>query len=183
MHEMNGDWYPWGVNNNTAADFVAAWRHLHKVFEEEGATKVKWVWSPNVRYGHEYPFADLYPGSSYVDWVALDGYNWGTDPHLGQPEWQSFGDIFGATYNQLTNLAPGKPMMIAETASTEHGGNKANWIRKTFLEDIPDYAAIKSVIWFNQSDGPFDFRINSSTESRNAFREVFDSYTWSGSLP
>ena len=34
-HEMNGDWFPWseGVNGNTAGQFVAAWRHVHKLFE------------------------------------------------------------------------------------------------------------------------------------------------------
>ena len=32
-HEMNGDWYPWGlgVNGNTPADYVAAYRHVHDV--------------------------------------------------------------------------------------------------------------------------------------------------------
>ena len=184
MHEMNGDWYPWGrgVNGNTPADFINAWRHLHNIFDQEGATKVKWVWCPNVRYGKEYPLADLYPGSSYVDWTCLDGYNWGTDPHLGQPAWQSFGAIFGATYTQIMDLAPGKPMMIGEMASTEHGGNKADWIRQTYLTDIPKYSAIKCVVWFNQADGSSDFRINSSTASLNAFRDVYDSSTWSGSL-
>ena len=185
MHEMNGDWYPWGrgVNGNTAADFVAAWRHLHNIFEAEGANKVKWVFSPNVRYGKEYPFADLYPGSSYVDWVALDGYNWGSDPHLGQPEWQSFGDIFGPTYGQLRDVAPGKPMMIAEMSSTEHGGDKHDWILKTFLEDVDNYSAIKAVIWFNQADGNSDFRINSSSSSLSAFKQVYNSSLWSGNLP
>jgi hypothetical protein len=185
MQEMNGDWFPWGrgVNGNTASDFVHAWRHVVDIFEQEGATNVKWVWCPNVRYGSNYPFADLYPGSSYVDWVCLDGYNWGSDPHLGQPAWQSFGSIFGSTYNQLTNLAPGKPMMIGETASTENGGNKASWILKTFLQDVPDYPAIKSVIWFNDPDGPSDFRVNSSPESLDAFRQVVSSSLWNATLP
>ncbi len=185
MHEMNGDWYPWGrgVNGNTATDFVKAWRHVVDIFNQEGATNVRWIWSPNVRYGSLLPFADLYPGSSYVDWVALDGYNWGLDPHLGNPSWQSFGQIFGSSYNQITALAPGKPVMIAETASTENGGNKASWIQKTFMTDVLDYPAVRSIVWFNQADGPSDFRVNSSTASLNAFRAVVASSLWSGGLP
>ncbi|HYK94809.1 MAG TPA: glycosyl hydrolase [Candidatus Dormibacteraeota bacterium] len=184
MHEMNGDWYPWGrgVNGNTAADFIAAWRHLHDIFAQEGATKVKWVWCPNVRYGNEYPFADLYPGSSYVDWTCLDGYNWGTDPHLGQPAWQSFPTIFGSTYTQIMAIAASKPMMIGEMASTENGGSKAAWITQTYLTDIPKYSAIKCVVWFNQADGVSDFRINSSSSSLSAFKQVYRSSTWSGTL-
>lgn len=47
MHEMNGTWSPWGVgiNGNTPAEFVKAWRHIHNIFEQEGATNVRWVWS------------------------------------------------------------------------------------------------------------------------------------------
>ena len=186
MHEMNGSWYSWGrgVNGNTAADFVNAWRHMHDIFKAQGASNVKWVWSPNVRYGPEYPLADLYPGSSYVDWVALDGYNWGSDPHLGQPAWQSFEDIFGATYREITQrVAPGKPMIIAETASTENGGNKAQWILKTFLNDVPKYPAVRAVIWFNQADGPSNFRINSSASSLAAFKQVLNSGAYRGRLP
>lgn len=185
MHEMNGDWYPWGrgVGGNTPADFVNAWRHVVDIFDQQGATNVKWVWCPNVRYGKEYPFADLWPGSSYVDWTCLDGYNWGTDPHLGQPAWQSFGTIFGSSYSQIMAIAPGKPMLIGETASTEHGGDKAAWITKTFLTDVSKYPAIKSVVWFNQADGSSDFRVNSSKAALGAFQQVVDSSLWSGTLP
>jgi hypothetical protein len=185
MHEMNGDWYPWGrgVNGNTPTDFVNAWRHMHNLFVAEGATNVKWVWSPNVRYGRNYPFADLYPGSAYVDWLALDGYNWGLDSHLGQPSWQSFEQIFGASYREITALAPGKPLMIAETASTENGGIKAQWILQTFLYDAPKYPVVRAMIWFNQADGASNFKINSSAASLAAFRQVLSSATFSGRLP
>jgi beta-mannanase len=184
MHEMNGDWYPWGrgVNGNTPADFVNAWRHMHDIFVAEGATNVKWVFSPNVRYGN-YPFADLYPGAGYVDWLALDGYNWGLDHHLGTPTWQSFEQIFGATYREIIALAPGKPMMIAETASTENGGDKAQWILKTFLTDVPKYPVVKAVIWFNQADGASNFKIDSSAASLAAFKQVIDSSAYRGQLP
>ena len=185
MHEMNGSWYSWGrgVNGNTSADFVEAWRRMHDLFVAEGASNVKWVWSPNVRYGPEYPLADLYPGAEYVDWLGLDGYNWGMDPHLGQPAWQSFEDIFGATYREVTALAPGKPLMIAETGSTENGGNKAQWILQTLLSDVPMYPAVRAVIWFNQADGPSNFRIDSSSASLDAFRQVLNSGAYPGGLP
>ena len=37
-HEMNGGWFPWGVgtNGNGPADYVAAWRHIHDIFEQKG---------------------------------------------------------------------------------------------------------------------------------------------------
>ncbi len=47
--EMNGTWYSYspGQNGNTAAGFVAMWRHVHDVFTSVGATNVTWVWCPN----------------------------------------------------------------------------------------------------------------------------------------
>ena len=185
MHEMNGDWYPWGVynghNGNSAADFVAAWRHTHDLFVAAGATNVKWVWSPNVRYPNgEYPFANLYPGSAYVDWVALDGYNWGGQVG-GHPGWQSFTTIFQASYNAV--LAYGKPIAVAETASAEAGGDKAAWIRQSFFTDIPQkMPAIRAVIWFNQS-AETDFRVNSSAATLAAFKQVAAAKAWKGRIP
>ena len=112
-YEMNGDWAPWcvGVNGNTSADFVDAWRHVVDVFRQEGATNVKWIWSPNVEVpGQTTPFADVYPGDAYVDWIALDGYNWGTSRGWGQ--WRSFSSIFGSSYAAVTALSS-RPLMIA----------------------------------------------------------------------
>jgi len=49
-HEMNGDWFPWGatVNGAQPGDYVAAWRHVHDIFTQVGATNATWVWCPYV---------------------------------------------------------------------------------------------------------------------------------------
>ena len=48
-HEMNGNWYPWGigVNGNQPGEFVQAWRHVHDRFSAREANNVVWVWTPN----------------------------------------------------------------------------------------------------------------------------------------
>ncbi len=48
------------------------------MFTSAGASNVSWVWNPNVSYTGSTPLGGLYPGDGYVDWVALDSYNWGT---------------------------------------------------------------------------------------------------------
>ena len=64
-HEMNGNWYPWGTAQTTAAEFVAAWRHIHDVFARAGATNVIWVWNPNViNPVPEVPLKPLWPGNA-----------------------------------------------------------------------------------------------------------------------
>ena len=138
---MNGNWFPWseGVNGNQPGEFVAAWRHVHDIFDRGRApTNVTWVWCPNVDPDSTCSdLASLYPGDDYVDWTGLDGYNWGTNP--AKPDrWRSFDRALQPTYNEIADtIAPSKPMMIGEIGSTEYGGSKASWIKEALAAD-PD---------------------------------------------
>lgn len=175
-HEMNGDWYGWS-GNPTA--YVNAWRHVVGVFRQDGATNVKWVWSPTVDYG-DYPFAAYFPGDSWVDYVALDGYNWGA-AGVGTGRWESLREVFASSYAKITQLSS-KPVIIAETSSSEVGGNKANWIREGFLKTIPqDFPRVTAVIWFDR-DAEEDWRIDTSSSSLAAYREVVASTLYGGNV-
>ncbi len=181
-HEMNANWYPWssGVNGNTSAQYVAAWRHVWDIFHQEGATNVRWVWSPHVEVSGGAPLADLYPGDSYVDWLALDGYNWGTSQTWSR--WADLSAIFGAAYQDIQRLVD-KPIMIAETASAETGGDKATWILQGLLTDMPiRFPRIRAVVWFNV-DKETDWRVTSSPASLTAFRQVAAAPMYRGQLP
>lgn len=169
-HEMNGNWYPWaeGVNGNQPGDYVAAWRHVHDVVAATGAANVQWVWSPNVPYWGSTDMAGLYPGAGYVDIVALDGYNWGTSQTWSS--WVSPVDLLGPGISQLRTLAPGKPVLIAETASSELGGSKAAWNTDlvSYLAAQPD---VMGFVWFHLQKET-DWRINSSDSSASAFKSA-----------
>lgn len=165
-HEMNGTWYPWadGVNGNKAGDYVAAWRHVHALVTAQGATNVRWVWSPNVPYPGSTPLAQLYPGDAVVDVVALDGYNWGTSQSWSA--WQNPDALFGQGLAELRTLAPAKEIIIAETASAEQGGSKTDWNTRliAYLDAQPDVSA---VVWFDHQKET-DWRIASSAASASA---------------
>ncbi len=168
-HEMNGNWYPWdeGVNGNKPGDYVKAWWHVHDIFVNNGVTNVTWVWSPNVEYTGSTPLAGLYPGDSSVDWSGMDGYNWGTS----QPgkSWQTFSQVFASTYNDILQVSPNRPLMVAETASTESGGDKAAWITDAYQTQLPtNFPKIKAIVWFNQNKET-DWRIESSATAQSAF--------------
>jgi beta-mannanase len=166
-HEMNGNWYPWAesANGNQAGDYVAAWRHVHDVIASTGATNVQWVWSPNVPYWGSTPLTGLYPGAGYVDVVALDGYNWGTAASWST--WTTPSALFGDGLTALRNLAPGKPIIIAETASAEAGGSKTAW-NTTLVSYLAAQPDITAFVWFNHNK-EVDWRINSTTASADAF--------------
>ncbi|MHA7302198.1 glycosyl hydrolase [Pseudarthrobacter sp. MDT1-22] len=169
-HEMNGNWYPWaeGVNGNQPGDYVEAWRHVHDIVAATGASNVSWVWSPNVPYYGSTDLAGLFPGAGYVDVVALDGYNWGTSASWSG--WISPQDLFAPGIAQLRTLAPGVPILISETASSEAGGNKAAWNTElvSYLAAQPD---VVGFVWFHLQKET-DWRINSSGTSASAFKSA-----------
>jgi hypothetical protein len=176
-HEMNGNWYGWS-GNPTA--YVEAWRHVVSVFRQVGASNVKWVWSPNVDNG-SYPFAAYFPGDSWVDYVGLDGYNWGT-AGIGVNKWQSLAQVFTSSYEQITQLSS-KPVMITEMSSSEAGGDKASWITTGFLHTIPEhFPRVTAVIWFDRNQEE-DWRIASSSASLEAYRQVVSSSLYGGTAP
>lgn len=111
-HEFNGDWYPWGAHGSqhaTAAEFVAAWRHLHDVFTAEGADNVIWVWSPNVINPlPEISLALYWPGAPYVDWAGIVGY-WTGDHGQG-----AYATLYGPTEHSIQALT-NDPILITET--------------------------------------------------------------------
>lgn len=174
-HEMNGTWYPWAGNPEA---FVAAWRHVVSIFRAEGATNVKWVWSPNVQEGSKYPISPYFPGDEWIDYVGLDGYNWGAT----EGQWKSLGEVFSASYATVTQLST-KPVIVTETSSSENGGDKAAWIRSGFMSELPrNLPRISAVVWFNKVQEQ-DWRINSSQSSLEAYRAVVACSLYGGSGP
>jgi hypothetical protein len=181
--EMNGNWFPWseGVNGNRSGEYVTAWRHVHDIFEAVGATNASWVWSPNVDWdGNFSKVRSMYPGDAYVDWSALDGYNWGTNP-TKPGGWKSFDQVYRSSYRYLTEtVAPSKPLMIGEVASSEYGGSKAAWIREMLTKIPTEYTRIRAVLWFDKFDDGMDWPIETSEAASQAFAEGLQNSAYTG---
>ena len=118
-------------------------------------------------------FAPYYPGSDVVDVLALDGYNWGA-----LDVWQTYSQVFGPSYDALANLDPVKPVMIAETASAESGGDKAAWITSAFTREVATRTPrVAVVVWFDVNKET-DWRVESSATGLSAYHAVAVSSAW-----
>ena len=97
---MNGDWLPWstGVNGNRPATTPPPGGTFARASGAPGATNAVWVWNPIAPYDGATPLRQLFPGRDQVDWLAVDGYNWGTTRDWG---WQTYDDIFVPTVAEL----------------------------------------------------------------------------------
>jgi beta-mannanase len=166
LHEMNGNWYPWGgtVNGNTPASFIAAWRHIHDIFVSEGATNVSFVWCPNadsVPATTANSISAYWPGDGYVDLLGLDGYN------FGGSAWRSFSSTFSSAYAKVTALSS-KPVVVGEIGCATQGGNKAAWITDMFKVIPASFPRIAGIAWFD-ADKECDWRVESDAASLAAF--------------
>lgn len=172
MHEMTGRWYDWAggpgnTQGNTPESCIAAWRHVSRLFSIQ-APNVQLVWCPSVIMPGIGDLRDFYPGTAYVDYLGLDGYNWGSPS--SNPMWSSFAQIFQESYAQLTSLGP-QPVIICEIGCSELGGNKAQWIADLAVS-APTLARLAGLCWFNRAASGGDWRVESSAESLAAFQQL-----------
>jgi len=194
-HEMIDDnnpftagWYPW---QDRPTEYVAAWNHVHDIFNAQGATNVEFVWAPNHHSNTLSVLENYYPGKDSVDWLGMDGYNWGyytSSEPWGY--WLSFDEIFLDLYNTMKDhpeVFGDKKMMISEFASAEfsivEGKTKAQWIEETFKKIKSEYSEIEAFYWFNALKER-DWRIDSSQETLLAFQTALqDTYFTSHLVP
>lgn len=166
-HEMNGNWYPWSGSKIGRELYVAMYRHIKDVFLKEGVTNTKWIFSINSedvpRRGNQ--FMLYYPGDEYVDFVGIDGYNWGR---------RSFKQIFSQKYQEALKRTH-KPVLITEFSSASYSTDKALWIKHA-LSEIKKRSQIKGFILFNvdkEADWRFSPGSSGLKELKNQLRDDY----------
>jgi len=157
-HEMNGDWYPWSANSSgqTPLNYIGMWQHVHNIFEAKGidSSHVQWVWCVNSKdFGRGYTAEQYYPGDAYVDWMGIDGYNFGNRTFSTSVSvWQTPDEVISPMLTRVHALAS-KPLGLMETGSsamTSSGINlsaKDQWIQELYT--YVQQHQFGMVIWFN----------------------------------
>jgi mannan endo-1,4-beta-mannosidase len=158
-HEMNGFWFPWGTASVGPGDFVRAWRRVHDLFGDAGATNVIWVWNPNVvNPVPEVALQPLYPGDAYVDWIGLSGYYTLSGA-------RTFRTLFGPTLAALRGFTR-KPVLIAETGAMP-GRGKRRAVADLFA-GVASSRNVLGLIWF-EYDKEVDWRVGNDPSALAEF--------------
>lgn len=132
-HEMNGNWYSWGRQSATPAQFIGAWRRIHTIFAHQHVSNVTWSWDPSHTGAPANPW---WPGNAFVDRIGIDGY---------LRNGQTFAQIFQqqlANIRQVTN----RPIFIAET-SVAPGRGQGNQVASLF-QGVSQYH-LMGFVWFD----------------------------------
>jgi mannan endo-1,4-beta-mannosidase len=173
-HEMNGDWYPWGAapGANSPSDYVAMWRRVHGAFASRGLGpgRLQWIWAVNAEDVGGVVAEEFYPGDDVVDWVAVDGYNWGASEDWSS--WRSPAAVLDPMVGRLRAISF-RPLAITETASTSatpagaSPAAKSQWV--TALFDYAAGARAGMVVWFNQ-DKETDWAVFGGARGDSTFK-------------
>jgi hypothetical protein len=161
-HEMNGNWYPWAANKTageTPAAYVQMWRRVRGLFDAKGmdAQHLQWMWTVNNASFGGYEPEEYYPGDAYVDWIGINGYNWGRTPTADK--WHSPQRVFGTMLAKMRQLAD-KPISINETSVTTDGSATAIAAKDQWIKALYAYArqeGIGLVNWFNEDKSGYDW--------------------------
>jgi mannan endo-1,4-beta-mannosidase len=101
-HEMNGDWFWWGGRTGKYST-AALYRQLYDRFVNfHHLNNLIWVWSMDRPSTPERAHALYFPGTEYVDVLALDVYG---------------NDFAQSYYDSIAALSRGKPMALAEVGT------------------------------------------------------------------
>jgi len=167
-HEMNGTWYSWGYSHASPAMFVAAWRHVVRVFRAAGAANVTWLWTVNSILGASSSLSQWWPGAAWVNWTGIAGYYFrATD---------TFGSVFGSTITDIRTFSSA-PLLISETAV----GTTTD--RESQIDAL--FAGVRAerlagVVWFDaaQHGGPYhqDWRLEDDPYALAAFTAAVATY-------
>jgi hypothetical protein len=162
LQEMNGDWVPYGKD---PANFKKAFKRIQNIFAEQGVPResVRWVFAPN-GWSEGATFEQYYPGDEYVDVVSFSAYNFGHHPDNPYPKWKTPEQTYGPFLTRMRQLAPGKPIFVAQTGTTAYtasgwdSAEKDEWLHDAyaFLASSP---GVRAIVYYNANTNNYDWTI------------------------
>ncbi|MGP4026698.1 glycoside hydrolase family 26 protein [Actinomadura sp. 3N407] len=155
-----------GKQVHSPEDFIAAWKHLRKIFEQEQVHNVAWVWCPTARgFGGAGPAGAFYPGDDHVDWICADAQSGGGS------DYRDLSEAVKA-FMQWARDRP-KPIMIAEFGVPQsYGERRAEWLREA-AKTLQD-PQVKAVVYFNS-----DEQAENARDKRHAYSVTGDKHATS----
>jgi len=162
-----------GQTGKSAADYVAMFRYVVTKMKALGATNVVWVMNYMGYNSWTSLFDPLYPGDTYVDWIAYDPYGFKMHTDFGlllntpKSGWAGF-------YAWATKKAPGKPIMLGEWGWDLNKQPNAPTILDGATSIIQSkFPMLKALVYWNDDAGGFNVRIDQTTTLGKAYGAAY----------
>jgi hypothetical protein len=129
-----------GAPATEAQDYVLAFQHIWKIFQEEGATNVAFVWAPSDARAAPDPTA-YYPGNAYVSWIGADLYD--------RPGYGPWSAMYAPFYKKWSST--GKPLILTETGAVGADAQAA-WLSNIETTAPTEFPDLKGVVYVDAVD-------------------------------
>jgi hypothetical protein len=148
-------------------DYIAAYKHIREIFDQQRVRNVSWVWCPTAEGFIRGDAPAFYPGDDQVDWTCVDVYA----GNLFQP----IGQLMGPFLRWAAERP--KPIVIGEFGVAKAWGSagRAAWLadaKRTFKAN----PQIKAVVYFEsnpEGNGPKQqFRLAGDRPAFQAFARL-----------
>ncbi len=185
-HEPENDVNPAVNSGYTATDYASMYRHVVSRLRGDGVTFAVTVmnYMGFVNWTKQSWFSQLWPGDSYVDWVATDPYGTGaatstyTATNFPTLVNRPVAGSFPGFYSWVQKYHPGKPMMLAEWGVGYVAANRTGQAR--FFADvaanIAKYPMLKALVYFDMptppAGQPRTYLAAGGTSSLDAYRAL-----------
>ena len=103
---------------------------------------------------------------------------------LQSEDWNLFATVMDAPYQEICQLDPQKPVILAEWGVGEFPpASKAEFIAKAFADLQTKYQRVKAAVYWHErwenTDGSYsNLRVNSSPEALDAYRSGVSAAYW-----
>ena len=143
-HEHIGNWFWWGENRCTHAEYVALWDMTFEYMNAKGLNNLVWAYMPYRKLEEKMPSAEKY------DMYGLDTYQHADDPTKYIQETKD-----GIAYMKTLSEQYNKPIALTETGY--EGVKTLNWWTEILNEIIKDEPISYVLVWRNAWDKPEHF--------------------------
>lgn len=197
--EMNGVWFPWSGEFYGGGAVVGqqdghplyqgpelvkkAYRYVVDRVRAKGATNISWGFHVNHFSSPQAPwnaFVNYYPGADYVDWLGLSVYG----KMAKNDDWSLFKHVMDSGYQEICQLDPTKPVMVAEWGVGEFPpADKGEFIRQAFADLQTKYTRVRAAVywherWENEDGSYSNLHVNSSPAALDAYRQAVADPYW-----
>lgn len=184
FHELDGDWYPWGIyaQGNSPQMLVDAFAHVVSLFSEGGASAVTFDANLNRRDANRLVLGDaeayLPQLRTLIQSVSFSTYNRG-GTSKDHPYERTFQFEFRPAYNRAQQFIGDTPINVAEVSTAGILSPKIPWFRRMLQDIKTDFHRTNEVTFFfgegTATDGStIDWGLK--PKDHTAFRDILEAF-------
>lgn len=147
-HECNGNWFWWGTDDCSPAEYVNLWQMTHDYLTSRGLTNLQFCFSPGAWFSDEKDYMQRFPGKEYVDIIGIECYR---QKEFDVDEARKRFRVHMQTNLKIAkNIADELGMPYAITETGMNPDTDSQWWTKGLMPALEGYNPIFVNCWSNQ---------------------------------